>query len=148
MAENSKLSLYGAHEPLITRDQEGHSMFILLEGQVEIVGRSKKGTRVILDHMGPGECFGERSLLTGEPRNATIRAETDTLVLEVCKEELSSLIESNPDLAEQLGELLAERENKRAQALSPEAADKASATAARTQSPRSFAARIRSFFNT
>jgi len=96
--------------------------------------------------MGPGECFGERSLLTGEPRNATVRAEEDTLVVEICKQDLSPLIESNPDLAERLGELLAERERKRAEALSPEAFKESESSSTHAQSPRSFAARIRSFF--
>jgi len=146
LVKKSKLALFGAREALITRGQEGHSMFILLEGGVEIVGRTDKGARVTLSRMGPGECFGERSLLTGEPRNATVRAEEDTLVVEICKQDLSPLIESNPDLAERLGELLAERERKRAEALSPEAFKESESSSTHAQSPRSFAARIRSFF--
>ena len=146
LVEKSKLSLYGAREALITRDQNGESMFILLEGAVEVVGRTEKGTRVTLGRMGPGDCFGERSLLTGEPRNATIRAESDTLVLEIFKQDLSPLIASNPDLAERLGALLAERELKRAEALSPESDQDGATTTVTPQSQRSFAARIRSFF--
>ncbi|MEP4078804.1 cyclic nucleotide-binding domain-containing protein [Haloferula sp.] len=146
LVEKSKLSLYGAREALITRDQEGQSMFVLLDGHVEAVGRTEKGARVTLGRMGPGECFGERSLLTGEPRNATVRAEYDTLVLEIGKQDLSPLVESNPDLAERLGELLSQREQSRSKALTPDNSDDGSNPADQTSSPKSLADRIRSFF--
>lgn len=147
LVETSKLSLYGSREALITRDQEGHSMFVLLEGGVEVVGRTDRGARVVLAKMEPGECFGERSLLTGELRNATVRAESDTLVLEIGKQDLSPLIESNPDLAERLGELLAKRERDRSEALSPENWDDESATPKPESTSQSFASKIRSFFS-
>jgi CRP-like cAMP-binding protein len=146
LVEKSKLSLYGTREALITRDLEGHSMFVLLDGHVEIVGRTEKGARVTLGRMGPGECFGERSLLTGEPRNATVRAESDTLVLEIFKEDLSPLIDSNPDLAERLGEVLEKRERNRSESLSPDKTDDGATIATKPTEQKSFADRIRSFF--
>lgn len=146
LAQKSKLSLYGTHEALITRDQEGHSMFVLLDGHVEIVGRTVKGTRVILGRMGPGDCFGERSLLTGEPRNATVRAESDVLVLEISKKDFSPFVEGNPNLAERLSELLTQRETKRAESLSPENSDEGLNASSPVTGQKSLAARIRLFF--
>lgn len=110
LVEKGKLSLFGKKEALMRRGEEGHSMFVILDGSVEVVGKSEGGPRVILARMGSGECFGERSLLTGEPRNATVRAEKDTLVLEIRKQDLSPLMAKNPELADRFADLLTQRQ--------------------------------------
>ena len=95
LVTHGKISLYGMGEALVTRGQAGESMFVILDGSVEVVGKTGTGPRVILAKLGPGEFFGEMSLLTGSPRNATVRAEVDTLVLEIRKKDLSPLIQAH-----------------------------------------------------
>lgn len=111
LVRSGRISLFGTREPLVTRGEAGNSMFVILDGGVEVVGRKAgTGPRIILARLGPGECFGEMSLLTGEPRNATVRAEVDTLVLEIRKSDLSPLIGANPELAGRLADLLQHRQ--------------------------------------
>ena len=50
------------------------------------------------------------SLLTGEPRSATIRAETDALVLSVGKAQFAGLLQSDPDLAARLAAVIEARQ--------------------------------------
>ena len=44
----------------------------------------------------PGQTFGEMSLLTGEPRSATVTAATDVIALEIAKDEVESLLTGGP----------------------------------------------------
>ena len=107
---NGMIILFGPGEALVSCGETGDSMFVILDGRVEVAGQSDAGSQVVLAKLGPGEYFGEISLLTGEPRNATVCAETDTLVLEIRKKDISPLIEANPALAGRLGELLESRQ--------------------------------------
>ncbi len=145
LVARGKISLFGPREPLVTRAEAGDSMFVILEGAVEVVGKSGDGPRVILAKLGPGECFGEMSLLTGEPRNATVRAEQDTLVLEIRKKDLSPLIAANPELAGRLGELLARRQAEHSVAMQSKEGE-TDATATSVPRNKSLADRIRTFF--
>jgi CRP/FNR family transcriptional regulator, cyclic AMP receptor protein len=52
--------------------------------------------------LGPGEFFGEMSLLDGGPRTATVVAETDVVVEVIGQREFSALIEDTPHLAKKL----------------------------------------------
>ncbi|MEO5712352.1 MAG: mechanosensitive ion channel family protein [Luteolibacter sp.] len=146
LVKHGKISLYGTREPLVTRGHAGESMFVILDGGVEVVGKTGTGPRIILARLGPGEFFGEMSLLTGAPRNATVRAELDTLVLEIRKKDLSPLIEANPELAGRLGELVELRQQKWTEALHGNPDESETKTPEGPQK-RSFAERIRIFFS-
>jgi CRP-like cAMP-binding protein len=55
--------------------------------------------------------FGEMSLLTGEPRSATVRAKSDARVLVVEREGFDHLFRSNPSVAEMISRTLAMRQS-------------------------------------
>jgi len=145
LATSGMIVLFGPGEALVTRGETGDSMFVILDGSVLVAGKSSTGSQIVLAKLGTGECFGEISLLTGEPRNATVHAETDTLVLEIRKKDISPLIEANPELAGRLGELLERRQTERLAALHGNADN----TAAESIPPqqRSWTERIFTFFN-
>jgi CRP-like cAMP-binding protein len=54
--------------------------------------------------------FGEMTLCTDAPRNATVRALEETVLLEVERRDLVPLLEANPRLLEQLGTLVSARQ--------------------------------------
>jgi len=117
LVANGRIVLFGPGESLVSCGESGDSMFVILDGGVVVTGKSDDGPQVVLAQLGPGEHFGEISLLTGEPRNATVSAEIDTLVLEIRKKDISPLIEANPTLAGSLGELLERRQTETWEAL-------------------------------
>jgi CRP-like cAMP-binding protein len=99
---------FGKGERIISQGDAGNSMFILVTGkaevQVEREGRSQPvGTLVA------GDCFGEISLLTGEPRSATVLAELDCEVLEIEQKTIGILLREHPELAESLSETVVAR---------------------------------------
>jgi CRP-like cAMP-binding protein len=53
----------------------------------------------VLARLGPGDFFGEMSLFDGQPRSATIQAETDAVLYWLDRANLDQLIEQNPRAA-------------------------------------------------
>ncbi|HEY1086059.1 MAG TPA: cyclic nucleotide-binding domain-containing protein, partial [Archangium sp.] len=92
-----------------------------------------------------GPCFfGEMSLLTGEPRSATVVAEGEVECFRLDKVAVQHLIEKRPALAEQLATLLAERQVKLQSVKEGLTADVARERAKREAN--ALLTRIRSFF--
>jgi CRP-like cAMP-binding protein len=67
--------------------------------------------------LGPGDYFGEMSLMTGASRTATVTALEETLLLEVGKESFRAILSAHPGLVEELGESLRLRLAGRTQAI-------------------------------
>jgi small-conductance mechanosensitive channel len=108
LVQQSSVSHFGRGERVIREGAEGDSMFVLLRGAAE-VSISKNGTSIPVASLKAPDCFGEMSLLTGERRTATVRAETDCQVMEIGKPVMAELLRASPDCLERLSELLAKR---------------------------------------
>ncbi len=69
---------------IIREGETGDLFYVITEGHVQVIIRDADGSDVVLHEAGPGDFFGELSMLTNEPRSARIRAMEDvtTLVLE------------------------------------------------------------------
>ncbi len=109
LAKSSSTQTFVQGETLIRQGDAGDSMYVLLEGLLEVfrTGEGNKETRVA--QIQTGRFFGEMSLLTGEPRSATIRAALNSIVLTIQKSAMVSLLENRPGLVDHLSRSLAER---------------------------------------
>ncbi len=104
----ARLLRFGRGEKVIQQGAAGESMFILLSGEADVfVDAGGHHTRVATLH--PGDYCGEMSLLTGEPRSATVIARTDCELWEIDKPVIADLLQENETLVQQFGELLARR---------------------------------------
>ena len=83
-----------AGRALTTEGQSGREFMIIVEGQASV---RRDGHLVAT--LGPGEFFGEMSLIAGAPRSATVTAETDMLIETLNRREFSSMLDENPSLA-------------------------------------------------
>ncbi|MGA2079618.1 MAG: cyclic nucleotide-binding domain-containing protein [Holophaga sp.] len=63
----------------------------------------------VLAELGPGDWFGEGSLLTGAPRSATVVASAPCELVELPKSACERSLRSNPHLVEHLADLMASR---------------------------------------
>ena len=106
--ESARLNHFGRGERIIQEGEEGDSMFILLRGAAQ-VSVLKDGALIRVGALREGDCFGEMSLLTGERRTATIRAEGDCEVLEISKAVMGQILRDSPECLHQLSDLLAKR---------------------------------------
>jgi small-conductance mechanosensitive channel len=105
---NARLLRFGRRERVIEQGAGGQSMFVLLQGEADVfVTANGKQTHVAT--LRSGDYCGEMSLLTGEPRSATVVARTDCEMWEIDKNTMGELLQENETLVQQLGEILAER---------------------------------------
>jgi CRP-like cAMP-binding protein len=122
LAESERLHLAGELERvyvphgtrLINEGDEGRSLFIVREGLFSICVRADGVERKVAE-LRPGDYFGEASLLTGAPRNASVEALTEAEVFELDKEAVAALLAQRSEVADELARALAEREAARAQ---------------------------------
>lgn len=64
---------FPAGSTIFNAGELGRTMYLLAQGEVEVVGTSSQGKRIALIRLGPGECFGEMALIELQPRSATVR---------------------------------------------------------------------------
>jgi putative ABC transport system ATP-binding protein len=88
---------FDAGEVVIREGDQGEELFLISEGEVEIMRENHEVAR-----LGPAEFFGELSLISGEPRNATVVATEalDTYVLG--KVDFRAAMETSASFREQL----------------------------------------------
>ncbi len=94
---------------IIKLGEPGDSMFILGEGLLEVKVKGINGGEHVVGEIFPGQFFGEMSLLTGEPRSATITAVTDVIVFEIAKDDVENLFRRRASLLEDISQIVAER---------------------------------------
>ena len=99
---------FGRGERIITQDDEGHSMFMVLAGEVDVVVHAK-GKDLPVAKLKAGDAFGEMCLLTGEKRTANVVAHGDCDVWEIHRDVIAPLLQENPEFTHRLSDLLAHR---------------------------------------
>lgn len=95
---------------LLRQGDPGGSLFIVIEGVLEIWLDRPDGSRRRINSVGAGGVIGEFSLLTGERRSATVTVKRDALLLEIGREAIAPLLERSPELVESLSRTLAQRQ--------------------------------------
>lgn len=101
--------LFGVGEPIVRQGASGESLFVLLQGHVEVTARNGESPPTRLATLNPGDYFGEMSLLTGAPRSATVTALEETRVLEISKDSFGRIMALRPELVTILGQALESR---------------------------------------
>lgn len=105
LASRSVEKLYGAGEAIVRQGDPGSSMFVVSKGRARVVEASGHE----LAAFGRGGYFGEMSMLTGQPRSATVLAAEECLVLELTAEAMREAALIQPDVLTRVGTVVAER---------------------------------------
>jgi small-conductance mechanosensitive channel/CRP-like cAMP-binding protein len=132
-----------AELPIVCAGEPGSSMFVVVEGILRVAIPDPDGREVRADDMTPGSIFGEFSLLTGEPRSATVVPFVDSVVYEIGKADLQPILEQSPGLAQELSRILAARQARTRDLLTRRSPDD---TAQAKPSQHAILDRLRAFF--
>jgi len=97
IAEKVTRRHYDAGDVVIRQGEEGDELFLISEGEVEVERQGHEIAR-----LGPSEFFGELSLITGEPRNATVVATSPLDAYVLGKTDFRAAIEQSASFREQL----------------------------------------------
>ena len=90
---------YLAGDVIIREGDVGAEAFIISSGVCDVFKGDPEGTRQFIRSMGPGDTFGELSVLTRKPRSATVVAQTDVSLRLVTPDALDRELARNPVLA-------------------------------------------------
>jgi CRP-like cAMP-binding protein len=96
---------------------QGHrstrSLFVLADGELEVLRRDEQGHDHVIDRMEKGAVIGEMSLLTGAPYSATVRAIDGAVVYEFGAPQHDPILRDHPDIVSSLRAIMDDRTSDR-----------------------------------
>src|SRR5262249_18646142 len=96
-----------AGQQLITRGDIGRELYIIEQGEVEVIDDTGK----VIDVLRDGDVFGEVGVLMSKPRTATCRAKISTHLYALGKSAFSRILRDNPNFAAAISRIARERYN-------------------------------------
>ncbi|MGE5244900.1 MAG: mechanosensitive ion channel domain-containing protein [Betaproteobacteria bacterium] len=136
LARAARRASYAAGEVVVRQGEPGASMFVVERGALLV---SVTGAAAPLAQLGPGDVFGEMSLLTGEPRVATVATAGPCELLEIAADGFREFVLANPAAVDRISAAVASRRAELA------AHRTAGVEPTAPEPPGSFAARVRRF---
>lgn len=110
LARHAQARTFAPGEVIVAQGAAGESLFLIAEGVVAIeVSVADTGQTIEADRIATGDFFGEMTLLTGEPRSATVRAMDQVRIYEIPKRALEPFLAGSAEMARQVCEIMAGR---------------------------------------
>jgi putative ABC transport system ATP-binding protein len=102
VAEHVKRRRYGKGDIVIRQGEYGDEFFLIASGTAVVLGEEPGEPQHLRATLGPGGFFGEHALLTGEPRNATVRAVEDVETYVLAKSDFRHALETSASFKDQI----------------------------------------------
>ena len=99
---------YPAGSLIFCEYERGETCFVIHQGEVAVL-KIGEGVEKTLAVLGPGQIFGEMSVLEKKPRTATVVAKTDVVALRLDFASLGAMIRAQPEFGYKLGAILSQR---------------------------------------
>lgn len=90
---------YSAGDDIVRQGEVGDCMFVIQEGEAEVLIDGEDGGQTRVDVMRAGEVFGEMAILERQTRSATVRAMGPMRVLTIDKKTFLRRVQEDPSLA-------------------------------------------------
>jgi small-conductance mechanosensitive channel/CRP-like cAMP-binding protein len=111
LAKAASARRYAAGEVIMRQGDTSRELFVIDRGEVAVLlARPGETDAIAVARLGPGSLFGEMALVTGDQRQATVRAVTACELVEVGPDAMQGVLATSPDLAERISAVLAERQ--------------------------------------
>jgi CRP-like cAMP-binding protein len=95
---------FAAGETIFAQGDAGTTMYVVVDGDVEVSYDEERAVR-----LGPGESFGEMSLIDKRPRSATVTAVTDVTLAPISQGTFLILVQDTPYFALEVMQSLSDR---------------------------------------
>jgi CRP/FNR family cyclic AMP-dependent transcriptional regulator len=104
VAEIAKEVSHPAGKTVLEEDRSAVGFHLILSGEAEALQDGQ-----VMSTMGPGDYFGEMSLIDGKPRSASVIAKGDLRTLSIPAWNFDRLLDENPDIMRALLVVLSQR---------------------------------------
>jgi small-conductance mechanosensitive channel/CRP-like cAMP-binding protein len=142
LAEHLQFTPFAMGEAITREGDKDDGLYMIVEGTAVVrIGKGRDQREVA--RLGPGQFFGEMSLMTGEARTATVVAATDLVTYRMSKPAFQAVLEKAPEILEEVAEVLAQRKSELSAARDEHSADRATRM---ETTKRDLSSRIRGFF--
>lgn len=91
IAATLEVAAYDVGKIVFAEGERAGELYIVLSGEVEVTKKSKSGRSARIALLGPGDCFGEMSLVDVQPRSATLRTLAPSRLLRMTTSDLERL---------------------------------------------------------
>jgi uncharacterized membrane protein len=98
-----------AGQLLFKKGDRANSMYVVKDGEVAITVWTKDNQEAVLTKLGPGDFLGELALLDGAPRSASVKAMTESHLLEMTRDDFLVFLRSRPEVSITMMEVIAAR---------------------------------------
>jgi signal-transduction protein with cAMP-binding, CBS, and nucleotidyltransferase domain len=109
---------YQANQQILAPETVPDSLSIVHSGVLSVTFSESSGEREIA-RIGPGEAFGEAGLLAGLAMHVAISTVTPSVLYQLSKDDMTSFLKEHPEVARQMCQLLAYRQNALGKLTSP-----------------------------
>lgn len=109
LAKSVKVAPFAAGEFITRQDAKANWLYVLTQGQVEILVNVPDGPPKRVHTLSAPDFFGEMALITGGRREASVVAATEVECLRVDRAAFGALLERRPNIAQEVAAVLAER---------------------------------------
>ena len=98
LTERMELRVASSGDALISENEPGVSMFIIIQGRVKVVRTGDDGEEIMLAQLSDGTFFGEMALLSDAPRTASVVCTEETMLFEISRDLLDQMTTQYPSV--------------------------------------------------
>lgn len=110
LAESLTYAQFVQGDVITRQGAVAHWLYVLIQGEADVWYEAPGLPRRHLTTLPTGKVFGERGVMTGEPRRATVTARTDAECYRIDKHSFETILQSRPELAATFARILTERD--------------------------------------
>jgi putative ABC transport system ATP-binding protein len=98
-----------AGDEVIRQGEAGDRLYLIRHGEAEVLVDEGDGPKRVA-MLTPGACFGEMALITGAPRNASVRTTRNSMLYVLAKEDFDAVLKTSETFQVELQKALFERQ--------------------------------------
>lgn len=91
LAQTLSVEAPAAGQTIFREGDEASAMYVVIGGEIEVVKKSRRGIDARVALLGPGDWFGEMSIVDIQPRSATVRALAPGRLVRITPADLDAL---------------------------------------------------------
>jgi thioredoxin reductase (NADPH) len=107
--EGMRVLTFAPGDVVIHEGDKAEDFYVIAKGEALVVQRDSSGVEHVISTLKEDQYFGEIGLLTGDLRNATIRAKTSLEVIAVSQDAFRMMVESSKQTADDIAKVASSR---------------------------------------